>query len=90
MASTEEKINDLKTVLKAQGVDGNWNASPMMTGLYNGLELALSILEERDPELRNYPGDSTDDEEGCCGCEIETTCPNCGEELIIDTHNKEE
>lgn len=28
-----------------------------MTGLYNGLELALSVLEDREPELVSFTGE---------------------------------
>jgi hypothetical protein len=50
-----DKIRDLRD---AQGLDGTWNASEYMRGLYNGLELALSVLEaERKPQLRDAPND---------------------------------
>lgn len=49
------KIRQLRDV---QGRDGTWNASGYMRGLYNGLELALSILEgERDPQFRTAPSE---------------------------------
>jgi hypothetical protein len=48
-----EKVRDVRRI---QGSDGNWNYSAYMRGMYNGLELALSILEgERDPEYRDAP-----------------------------------
>lgn len=48
-----DKIRNLRDV---QAAKGTWNASAYMNGLYNGLELALSILEdEREPQLRHRP-----------------------------------
>lgn len=49
-----EKIKDL---LRIQGQNGNWNFDPYMHGLYNGLEIALSILENREPVYREKPTD---------------------------------
>ena len=47
---------DIKDLLKIQGSHGNWNYSPYMKGLYNGLELALSILDgDRRPEFKDTP-----------------------------------
>lgn len=47
------KIRDLREI---QGRDGTWNVSGYMRGMYNGLELALSIVEgERKPEFRDAP-----------------------------------
>lgn len=45
-----EKIRDRRD---AQGIDGNWNTSEYMLGLYNGLELSLSVLEDREPVYRS-------------------------------------
>lgn len=52
MNKASELIRD---VLKVQGYDGNWNYDPYMMGLYNGLELALSIVENREPEFKSKP-----------------------------------
>lgn len=49
------KIQNLKDVHRVQGSDGNWNYDPYMQGLYNGLELALSIMENREPVFRDKP-----------------------------------
>jgi hypothetical protein len=52
------KIRDCRDV---QGQNGTWDTSGYMRGLYNGLELALSILEgERAPEFRDAPAESSD------------------------------
>ncbi|MFD9949702.1 hypothetical protein ACFWYW_55550 [Nonomuraea sp. NPDC059023] len=51
-----DKIRDLRDI---QGQQGTWNASGYMRGLYNGLELALAVLEgERDPQFKEAPGES--------------------------------
>jgi len=47
------RIGQIKELIKIQGQDGNWNASPYMTGLYNGLELALATLEDRTPKYKD-------------------------------------
>jgi hypothetical protein len=53
MKTPAEKIRDL---LGVQGASGNWDYDPYMLGLYNGLELALSILEgERQPQFLSKP-----------------------------------
>jgi hypothetical protein len=49
------KIGALRDVLKVQGYNGNWNYDPYMLGLYNGLELALSIMEKRQPYFKDAP-----------------------------------
>jgi hypothetical protein len=48
-------IETVKEMVKIQGSDGNWNYDPYMLGLYNGLEFALSILEDREPLFRDKP-----------------------------------
>lgn len=48
----ESKIGRLRNVREIQAQDGNWNVDDYMCGLYNGLEMALAILEGREPDLR--------------------------------------
>jgi hypothetical protein len=45
----------LRSQLRVQGQNGNWNYDPYMHGMYNGLECALATLEHRDPEYRSAP-----------------------------------
>lgn len=48
-----DKVRNLRDV---QGWNGTWNSSDYMRGLYNGLELALSVLEgERAPQFKGAP-----------------------------------
>ena len=46
MAQTEA-LKQLREVHAIQGRDGCWDIDDYMLGLYNGLELALSIVENR-------------------------------------------
>lgn len=46
-------IGDLRNLVDAQGQKGTWDASPYMTGLFNGLEMALSIFEQREPQFKD-------------------------------------
>jgi hypothetical protein len=48
-------IQNLKEVKDAQGSHGTWNCNSYMQGLYNGLELALAIIENRDPLYKGKP-----------------------------------
>jgi len=50
-----ERIEKLREMCKIQGYDGNWNYDPYMMGLYNGLEFAVSIVEDRDPVFKSQP-----------------------------------
>jgi len=43
------ELKNLRDVHAAQGSDGTWNSNQYMCGLFNGLELALSIFENREP-----------------------------------------
>tara|TARA_R110000868_G_scaffold378700_1_gene644290 strand:- start:243 stop:467 length:225 start_codon:yes stop_codon:yes gene_type:complete len=65
MSDLNSKIFDLKNVLAIQGTDGNWDYDPYMHGFYNGVELCLSTLEEREVNFRDAPKQ--------WGCEKEDT-----------------
>ena len=45
---TKEALTQLREVHAIQGRDGCWDIDDYMLGLYNGLELALSIVENRE------------------------------------------
>lgn len=47
-----EKVRELRDI---QGREGNWDYDPYMQGMYNGLEVALCVLEDRDPEFKSAP-----------------------------------
>jgi hypothetical protein len=49
-----EKVSKLRKLRDIQGKKGNHDYDEYMRGLYNGLELALSLFEdEREPQYKN-------------------------------------
>jgi hypothetical protein len=48
----KDKLTDLINITSLQGKDGNWNSDGYNLGLFNGLEMALSIFEEREPKFK--------------------------------------
>lgn len=55
MKKPEEKLQTLKEMRDIQGNDGNWNYDSYAHGLYNALEFAVAICEEREPIYRDKP-----------------------------------
>lgn len=51
----EKKVKSIKNIRDVQGMSGTWDYDSYMHGMYNGLELALSILEGRQPGFKNVP-----------------------------------
>ena len=51
----KSRLDHLKDVHKIQGMNGNWNFDSYMHGMYNGLELALSFSEDREPIYKEAP-----------------------------------
>lgn len=51
----EDSLTKVKEMLEVQGQNGNWNVDGYMHGMYNGMELALAILEDREPKYRAAP-----------------------------------
>ena len=51
----EREMKQLREVHAVQGRDGCWDIDDYMLGLYNGLELALSIVENRDCRYKQRP-----------------------------------
>ncbi len=49
---TEKKMASLRNLLNIQGENGNWNYDSYMCGMYNGMQLMMSVIEARDPEYR--------------------------------------
>jgi hypothetical protein len=52
---TKEALTQLREVHAIQGRDGCWDIDDYMLGLYNGLELALSIVENRACKYKQRP-----------------------------------
>lgn len=59
----EEAISDTKKQWEIQGQKRNWDASPYMTGLFNGLEMAVANFEKREPKFRECKLNTTSYEE---------------------------
>lgn len=47
-----KRLNEVKDVLKLAGQDGNWNFDSYNNGLFNGIELARTIMEGGEPQYR--------------------------------------
>lgn len=52
MKTYKKKIESIKSLREIQGTLGNWDYDSYMTGMYNGLELALSVIENREPKFK--------------------------------------
>jgi len=48
-------LEQLKEVHEIQGNPGNRDYDPYMLGMFNGLELALAIFQEREPQYKSAP-----------------------------------
>ena len=51
----DKALKQLREVHAVQGRDGCWDIDDYMLGLYNGLELALSIVENRECRYKQRP-----------------------------------
>lgn len=51
----EEIIKSLQELVDIQGKDGTWNHNEYMLGMFNGMELMLATVEEREPKFRTLP-----------------------------------
>ena len=49
----EEIKSKLVDLVEVQGRDGNWNHDHYMRGLYNGMEMALALFEQRAPVFKS-------------------------------------
>lgn len=52
-----EKLEKLIEIKEVQCQDGNWDVSPYMTGLANGLILAVAIMKDKDPDYKDIKKD---------------------------------
>jgi len=48
-------IAKLRELVEIQGRDGTWNYDPYFHGMYNGMEVMLAVLENREPVFRGAP-----------------------------------
>jgi len=51
----EDRIKQLKQMIEVQCSNGNWDWSPYMRGLANGMIYSLSILEDTEPTFLEPP-----------------------------------
>lgn len=51
----ETILKHMRELLTVQGWDGNWNYDEYMFGMYNGMELMLSLAEGREPVFKEKP-----------------------------------
>jgi hypothetical protein len=47
-----ETIEMIRTWRTIQGTQGNWDADDYMLGMFNGIEMCLAALENREPDFR--------------------------------------
>jgi hypothetical protein len=48
----KKRLDSANDVLKIQGLNGNWDMDNYMQGMFNGMELIMSIMEDRKPNFR--------------------------------------
>jgi len=60
----KERLEKAKELLEIQGASGNWDYCEYMRGMYNGMELIIAILEEREPVYRDAPVKYKDGKKG--------------------------
>jgi hypothetical protein len=51
------QIDKLRELVVTQGTNGTWNYDPYMQGMYNGMELMLAVLEDREPQYKKAPAE---------------------------------
>lgn len=52
---SKEQLQSMRNFVAIQGKDGSWNHDPYTHGMFNGMELMLSIIERRDPVYKDEP-----------------------------------
>jgi hypothetical protein len=53
--ASKSHVEDLQDLIKIQATEGNWNYSPYMRGLANGLIISLSVLTGEEPIFFEEP-----------------------------------
>jgi predicted Ser/Thr protein kinase len=51
----KQKMKDLQDIINVQDSHGNWDYSPYMWGLLNGLIIARSLMTGSEPVFRDKP-----------------------------------
>ncbi len=52
---TDKQMESLKTYHTVQGSKGNWDYNSYMRGMYNGMELMMAVIENREPVFKDAP-----------------------------------
>ena len=55
--NVQQRVSDLMRLKEIQGKAGNWDYDEYMRGLYNGLELAAAVMEDREPLYKECVSD---------------------------------
>jgi len=55
MEITDKQLDALREMVDIQGYEGNWDCDEYMFGMYNGMELMLAIVENREPAFKEKP-----------------------------------
>ncbi len=55
MRLTKKQLENLRKCHEIQGAKGNWDFDNYMCGMFNGMELMLAIVENREPDFRQAP-----------------------------------
>ena len=53
--TSDQVLATIRNYKAIQGTEGNWDYGPYMHGMYNGIEICLSLLESRAPHFKNAP-----------------------------------
>lgn len=78
-----KKQDDLKNIRAIAGADGTWNFDPYLHGMFNGLELILSFIEDREPQFKNAPDKWLRDNDGSCGDQHDGIVFDGGESVVV-------
>lgn len=65
---TDKQVSDMENMVAIQGTDGTWNTSEYMVGMYNGMELMMATVENREPVYKS-PQDVRGDKYGEKECQ---------------------
>lgn len=66
-----KQIQNANDLLDLQGSTGNWNYDPYMHGMFNGMEVILATIEDREPNFKEAPEEWL--------CDIIVDVGDCGE-----------
>ena len=53
IAKHKTLVKELENLVDVQGQRGTWDTSQYMCGMFNGMELSLAILKDREPQYRS-------------------------------------